>query len=131
MPYQVGYFHPRVLAEIESWPVDVLADYARPARLLPTCLCMKLSYRARYSEAAWQHETRNPVLVHADHRRRVRLQNRIPGADRDESAASPGMTSFFHARINDVSRGMEIAWFGGARAKAPIAALTRTRVRAL
>ena len=34
MPYQIGYFHPRVLAEIESWPVDVLADYARLAELL-------------------------------------------------------------------------------------------------
>lgn len=28
------YFHPRVLAEIESWPVDVLADYARLVELL-------------------------------------------------------------------------------------------------
>ncbi|MGH9727407.1 MAG: type II toxin-antitoxin system RelE/ParE family toxin [Candidatus Acidiferrales bacterium] len=34
MPYQIEYFHPRVLAEIESWPVDVLADYARLAELL-------------------------------------------------------------------------------------------------
>lgn len=28
MPYQIEYFHPLVLAEIESWPVDVVADYA-------------------------------------------------------------------------------------------------------
>ena len=34
MAYQIDYFHPRVLAEIESWPVDVLADYARLAELL-------------------------------------------------------------------------------------------------
>ena len=34
MPFQIEYFHPRVLAEIESWPVDVLADYARLAELL-------------------------------------------------------------------------------------------------
>ena len=34
MPYQIEYFHPRVLVEIESWPVDVLADYARLAELL-------------------------------------------------------------------------------------------------
>jgi phage-related protein len=27
--FEVEYFHERVLAEIESWPVDVLADYAR------------------------------------------------------------------------------------------------------
>ena len=34
MPYTVEYFHPRVLSEIESWPVDVLADYARLVELL-------------------------------------------------------------------------------------------------
>ena len=34
MPYQIEYFHPRVLAEIEAWPVDVLADYARLVELL-------------------------------------------------------------------------------------------------
>jgi len=28
------YFHPKVLAEIESWPADILADYARIAELL-------------------------------------------------------------------------------------------------
>ncbi|AER55045.1 hypothetical protein DSC_01960 [Pseudoxanthomonas spadix BD-a59] len=28
MAFQIEYFHPRLLAEIESWPVDVLADYA-------------------------------------------------------------------------------------------------------
>jgi phage-related protein len=34
MAYQIDYFHQRVLAEIESWPVDVLADYARLVELL-------------------------------------------------------------------------------------------------
>ncbi|HRE17912.1 MAG TPA: type II toxin-antitoxin system RelE/ParE family toxin [Rhodocyclaceae bacterium] len=34
MPFRIEYFHARVLAEIESWPVDVLADYARLAELL-------------------------------------------------------------------------------------------------
>jgi phage-related protein len=34
MPYSVAYFNERVLAEIEGWPVDVLADYARLAELL-------------------------------------------------------------------------------------------------
>jgi len=34
MPYSIEYFHPKVLAEIESWPADVLADYARIAELL-------------------------------------------------------------------------------------------------
>lgn len=34
MAYAIEYFHARVLAEIESWPVDVLADYARLVELL-------------------------------------------------------------------------------------------------
>ena len=34
MAYEIGYFHERVLAEIESWPVEVLADYARLVELL-------------------------------------------------------------------------------------------------
>jgi phage-related protein len=34
MRHSVEYFHARVLAEIESWPVDLLADYARILELL-------------------------------------------------------------------------------------------------
>ena len=34
MPYRVQYFHPRVRIEIESWPVGILADYARMVELL-------------------------------------------------------------------------------------------------
>ena len=34
MTYSVEYFHARVLAEIESWPADVVADYARMIELL-------------------------------------------------------------------------------------------------
>lgn len=34
MSFEIEYFHERVLAEIESWPVDVLADYARLVELL-------------------------------------------------------------------------------------------------
>lgn len=34
MTFAVEYYHPRVLAEIEAWPVDVLADYARLVELL-------------------------------------------------------------------------------------------------
>ena len=34
MPYSIEYFHRRVLSEIESWPSDILADYARMAELL-------------------------------------------------------------------------------------------------
>ncbi|MBK6975620.1 MAG: type II toxin-antitoxin system RelE/ParE family toxin [Sterolibacteriaceae bacterium] len=34
MAFEVEYFHERVLAEVESWPVDVLADYARIIELL-------------------------------------------------------------------------------------------------
>ena len=34
MAFQINYFHERVLLEIESWPLDVLADYARLLELL-------------------------------------------------------------------------------------------------
>ena len=34
MPYFVEYFNERVRAEIEGWPVGVLADYARLVELL-------------------------------------------------------------------------------------------------
>ena len=34
MAFEIEYFHPRVLDEIESWPVDMLADYARLIELL-------------------------------------------------------------------------------------------------
>lgn len=34
MAFEIEYFHERVLAEIQSWPVDVLADYAHLVELL-------------------------------------------------------------------------------------------------
>ena len=34
MPYSLEYFNERVLAEIERWPVGVLADYVRIVELL-------------------------------------------------------------------------------------------------
>jgi phage-related protein len=34
MSFEIEYFHERVLSEIESWPVDILADYARLVELL-------------------------------------------------------------------------------------------------
>ena len=34
MSYSIEYFHPRVEEEIESWPVGILADYARLTELL-------------------------------------------------------------------------------------------------
>jgi len=34
MTFQVEYFHEKVLIEIESWPVDMLAYYARLVELL-------------------------------------------------------------------------------------------------
>lgn len=34
MAFEIEYFHERVLAEVQSWPVDVLADYARLVELL-------------------------------------------------------------------------------------------------
>lgn len=34
MAFAVEYFHKRILAEIESWPNDVIVDYARLVELL-------------------------------------------------------------------------------------------------
>lgn len=34
MAFEINYFHERVLEDIESWPVDVLADYVRLVELL-------------------------------------------------------------------------------------------------
>lgn len=34
MIFEIEYYNERVLAEIESWPADVLADYARLLELL-------------------------------------------------------------------------------------------------
>jgi phage-related protein len=34
MFYSIGYFSQRVLDEIESWPVEILADYTRLLELL-------------------------------------------------------------------------------------------------
>jgi phage-related protein len=34
VPFTLQYFNARVLAEIESWPVGILADYARLVELL-------------------------------------------------------------------------------------------------
>ena len=34
MAFTIEYYHPRVLATIEAWPVDILAGYARLVELL-------------------------------------------------------------------------------------------------
>lgn len=34
MAFEIEYFHPKVLDEIESWPPDVLTDYVRNVELL-------------------------------------------------------------------------------------------------
>lgn len=34
MAYSLEYFHVKVLAAIEAWPADLLADYARLVELL-------------------------------------------------------------------------------------------------
>lgn len=34
MAYEIEYYHSRVAAAIEAWPVDVLADYGRLLELL-------------------------------------------------------------------------------------------------
>ncbi|SRR6266568_7133603 len=55
MAFSVEYFHARVLAEIESWPVDVLADYARIVELLvahgPN---LKLPYSRAFGEGLFE-----------------------------------------------------------------------------
>ena len=34
MSYEIEYFHPRILKEIESWPESIKIDYARLIELL-------------------------------------------------------------------------------------------------
>jgi len=34
MAYQLDYFHPRILKEIEAWPESIKTDYARIVELL-------------------------------------------------------------------------------------------------
>lgn len=34
MAYELEYFNPRIQASIESWPAEILADYARLVELL-------------------------------------------------------------------------------------------------
>ncbi len=34
MAYQIDYFHPRLLKEIEAWPESIKTDYARIVELL-------------------------------------------------------------------------------------------------
>jgi len=34
VPYSIDYFHTKVKEEIESWPVGIMADYARLVELL-------------------------------------------------------------------------------------------------
>jgi len=34
VPYSIEYFHARIKADIENWPVGILADYARIVELL-------------------------------------------------------------------------------------------------
>jgi phage-related protein len=37
MPYSIEYFHVKVQATVEAWPVDVVADYAKIIELLIEC----------------------------------------------------------------------------------------------
>lgn len=37
MTFEIESFHEKVLAEIESWPADVLADYAHAVELFAEC----------------------------------------------------------------------------------------------
>ena len=55
MAFEIEYFHERVLAEIESWPVDVLADYARLAELLMEHgPCLRLPHSRAFGDGLFE-----------------------------------------------------------------------------
>ena len=51
MPFEIEYFNQRILAGIEAWPVDVLADYARLVELLAE---HGPNLRLPHSRAVWR-----------------------------------------------------------------------------
>jgi phage-related protein len=57
--FSIEYFHARVQTEIESWPVDVLADYARIVELLmehgPN---LRLSYSRAFGDGLFESRPR-------------------------------------------------------------------------
>ncbi len=56
MPFEIEYFHERVLAEIESWPVDVLADYVRLVELLAEYgPSLRLPHSRAFGDALFEH----------------------------------------------------------------------------
>lgn len=55
MAFQIDYFHQRVLTEIESWPVDVVADYARLVELLAQHgPCLRLPHSKAFGEGLFE-----------------------------------------------------------------------------
>ena len=55
MAFEIEYFHERVLAEVESWPVDVLADYARLVELLAEHgPCLRLPHSRAFGDGLFE-----------------------------------------------------------------------------
>jgi phage-related protein len=64
MAFEIVYFHERVRAEIEAWPVDVLADYLRLAELLadhgPS---LRLPYSRAFGEGLFELRPRGRASI--------------------------------------------------------------------
>ena len=59
MAFEIEDFHERVLAEIESWPVDVLADYARLVGLLAEFgPSLRLPHSRPFRDGLFEHRPR-------------------------------------------------------------------------
>ena len=68
MAFEIQYFHERVYAEVQSWPVDVLADYARLVELLAE---HGPSLRLPYSRIATQATFTPSLRQHKDRTSRM------------------------------------------------------------
>jgi len=82
MPYSIEYFNERVLADIEAWPVGILADYARRLRAAWQTLGGRL---ARVSPALVLRQKREPLL---QAERRLHEQVRLQVASRRNGFAT-------------------------------------------
>ena len=55
MALDVSYFHERVLNEVQSWPVDVLADYARLIELLTEhCPSLRMPHSRAFGDGLFE-----------------------------------------------------------------------------
>lgn len=55
MSFEIDYFHERVQHEIESWPVDILADYAHLIELLiEHGPCLRLPHSRAFGDGLFE-----------------------------------------------------------------------------